>query len=127
MLPPNIPSSFERSHAAGQGSVRYYVKANIVRDWKWDYKVKEHIMVNGICDLNLLPTAKLEGNVTGQKNLCCLCCKSGPISAVITTNRTGYVPGELIGFNAEVDNQANKEMTGSFLNLVEVVTFPMNS
>ena len=61
MLPPNIPSSFERSQAAGQGSVRYYVKANIVRDWKWDYKVKEHIMVNGICDLNLLPAAKQEG------------------------------------------------------------------
>ena len=57
MLPPNIPSSFEGEH----GSVRYYVKANIVRDWKWDHKVKQHIMVNGICDLNLLPGAKQEG------------------------------------------------------------------
>ena len=57
MLPPHVPSSFTGKH----GSVRYYVKANIVRDWKWDHKVKQHIMVNGICDLNLLPAAKMEG------------------------------------------------------------------
>ena len=57
ILPSNLPSSFEGEH----GSVRYYVKANIVRDWKWDHKVKQHIMVNGICDLNLLPGAKQEG------------------------------------------------------------------
>ena len=30
------------------------------------------------------------------------CSRSGPISALIATNRTGFVPGELIGFSAEV-------------------------
>ena len=50
--------------------VRYYVKANIVRDWKWDHKVKQHIMVNGICDLNLLPGAKMEGQcrISNERN-----------------------------------------------------------
>jgi len=119
ILPTNLPSSFETK----TGHVRYFVKADIVRDWMWNHKVKQHITVNGILDLNLYPSAKQAGHSRDYKNLCCLCCKSGPIAAVITTNRTGYVPGELIGFNAEVDNQANKEMTGSFLNLVEVVTF----
>jgi hypothetical protein len=119
LLPSNLPSSFESK----VGHVRYYLKADIVRDWMWNHKVKQHITVNGILDLNLYPSAKQAGHSRDYKTLCCLCCKSGPISAVITTNRTGYVPGELIGFNAEVDNQANKEMTGSFLNLVEVVTF----
>ena len=57
ILPSNLPSSFEGYY----GSVRYYVRADIVRDWKWDHKVKQHIMVNGICDLNLLPGAKQEG------------------------------------------------------------------
>ena len=28
--------------------------------------------------------------------------RSGPISALIATNRTGFVPGEMIGFSAEV-------------------------
>ena len=29
----------------------------------------------------------------------------------------------MIGFNAEVDNLSNRNMKGSFLNLVEVVTY----
>lgn len=119
MLPPNLPSSFEGHH----GNVRYYVKADIVRDWKWNHKVKQHIMVNGILDLNLFPSALTPGNSTDHKKLCCLCCKSGPITAAIHSNRTGYVPGEMIGFNAEVDNLSNRDMSGSFLNLVEVVTY----
>ena len=38
-LPHNIPSSFE-SHV---GNVRYEVKGQIVRDWKWDHRVKKMI------------------------------------------------------------------------------------
>ena len=57
MLPPNLPSSFESKI----GNVRYFVKADIVRDWKWNHKVKQHFMVNGILDLNTYPSAKEEG------------------------------------------------------------------
>lgn len=57
MLPPNLPSSFE----SNIGNVRYFVKADIVRDWKWNHKVKQHFMVNGILDLNAYPSAKHEG------------------------------------------------------------------
>ena len=119
LLPPNLPSSYEGEY----GNVRYFVKADIVRDWKWNHKVKQHIMVNGILDLNLYPSAQAPGHSTDHKRLCCLCCKSGPITAAIHSNRTGYVPGEMIGFNAEVDNLSNRNMDGSYLNLVEVVTF----
>ena len=38
-LPNNIPSSYE-SHV---GNVRYEVKGQIVRDWKWDHKVRKLI------------------------------------------------------------------------------------
>jgi hypothetical protein len=85
--------------------------------------VKQHVTVNGVLDLNLFPLALQAGRSQDHKNLCCLCCRSGPIAALIATDRTGYVPGELIGFAAEVDNQSNREMSGSFLNLVEVVTY----
>ena len=40
---------------------RYYIKADIVRDWKWNHKVEHNITVNGILDLNLLPGANIEG------------------------------------------------------------------
>ena len=32
-----------------------------MRDWKWNHKVKQHIMINGILDLNQYPSAKHEG------------------------------------------------------------------
>jgi len=119
MIPGNLPSSFE-THI---GQVRYYVKAQIVRDWKWDHRAKGHIMINGVLDLNQYPSALQEGNARDQKNLCCWPCKSGPISAVITSNRAGYVPGEFIGFSAEVENLSNRDMSSSFLNLVETVKY----
>ena len=34
---------------------------------------------------------------------------------VLTNFRTGYVPGEMIGFNAEMDNQSDRQMNGSTL------------
>ena len=80
-------SYFIRSHVEMEVQVRYFVKAAIVRDWKWNHKVKQHLMVNGILDLNMHPSAKHEGNSRDHKRLCCFCCKSGPISAVIATNR----------------------------------------
>jgi len=118
-LPSNLPSSFE----SGTGHVRYYVKATIVRNWKWDHDVKEHITINSVLDLNMLSSALKPGHSHKSKNLCCLCCKSGPISATVTTNRTGYVPGEQIGFTAEVDNKSTRAMDSSFLSLIETVTY----
>jgi len=118
-LPHGAPSTYEGDH----GHVRYYLKATMVRDWKWDYDVKHHITVNAELDLNAFPEASLGGRNQDHKNLCCLCCKSGPITAMIGTDRQGYVPGELIGFSAEVDNQSDRLMTKSYLHLVEVVTY----
>ena len=34
---------------------------------------------------------------------------------VLSNFRTGYVPGEMIGFNAEMDNQSDRQMNGSTL------------
>ena len=69
------------------GHVRYQVKAQIVRDWKWNHRVRRLITVNGILDLNLVPKCKEPGETRNHKRLCCFCCKSGPISAVLHTKR----------------------------------------
>ena len=55
-----------------------------------------------------------------QKTLCCLCCKSGPISGVIRLNRTGFVPGENIVINAECDNKSRRKMICSYVRLHQV-------
>ena len=59
--------------------------------------------------------------MTDQKNLGCLCWKSGPITASLHTNRTGYVSGELVQFTVEVENLARREMDSTYLSLVEVI------
>ena len=63
------------------------------------------------------------GEVTDQKRLGCLCWQSGPITASLRTDRTGYVSGEIIQFRAEVENLSNRDMDNIFLSLVEVVTY----
>jgi len=119
MTQTGLPSSFEGEH----GHVRYWVEATIVRSWKFNHRTKTHFTINSILDLNQSPSAKDAGHNSDHKNLCCLCCKSGPISATVSTNRTGFVPGEVLHFFAEVDNKSNREMKGSFVNLVEMVTY----
>jgi len=39
--------------------------------------------------------------------LCCLCCKSGPITGVLRLDKSGYVPGEAIYLLGEVQNLSN--------------------
>lgn len=43
-----------------------------------------------------------------DKFLCCLCCKSGPITGMIRLDRCGFVPGEAIQFNAEIQNMTSR-------------------
>ena len=54
--------------------------------------------------------------------MCCLCCKSGPISGKIRLNRTGFVSGERILINAECDNKSNRTMNASYVQLKQVST-----
>ena len=55
-----------------------------------------------------------------SKFLCCLCCKTGPISAIFRIDRTGYVPGDTILLNAEISNNSNRTMNNSKVRLVMV-------
>jgi len=124
-LPANLPSSFK-----GQsGDVSYYVKASIVRDgWRKILNVKvkekqEEIMITGMLDLNLEPTAREPGSSSRQKNLGCFCWRPGTIKASLHTDRTGYISGETIRFTAEVENLSSSDMDSVLLRLVEEVTF----
>lgn len=60
--------------------------------------------------------------VQGQnsKNLCCLCCKSGPIAAQFHIDRAGYVPGDTVYLNAEINNNSSRRMRASRVKLIMV-------
>lgn len=114
-LPPTLPSSFE----GGVGYVRYTIKGTIDKPWKFDHDTKRPFTVTSLLDLNTYPNATSEVRNLHQKYLCCLCCRSGPISGLIKLDRSGYVPGEMIPFNAEIQNMSSRDCAPSLkLNMV---------
>ena len=73
-------------------------------------------MVKTFCS----PFFQNEVEVTDHKVLCCLCCASNPIIATVKLPRTGYVPGEMINFDAEIENRSNTVMKRSVVKLIMV-------
>ena len=65
----------------------FFSIGQIVRNWKWNHRVRKLFTVNGITDLNLNPACRQPGENKDYKELGMLWWKSGPISAVIHTNR----------------------------------------
>ncbi len=61
--------------------------------------------------------------LTDGKTLGCLCCVSGNISASLCGPRTGFVSGERMPIEAEVDNQADRPMEGAHIKLKSRVDF----
>ncbi|KAK6180223.1 hypothetical protein SNE40_012415 [Patella caerulea] len=118
-LPTGIPSSYE-SHT---GRVRYSVGGVIDRPWKFDHTTKRAFTIVDPLDLNLDPQARQGATGNGQKTLCCLCCKSGPISAVMRLDRLGYVPGEAIPISCEIHNGSRRSMSSSFVQLKQTVVY----
>ena len=64
----------------------------------------------------------VSGSATNSKTLGCLCFQSDPITATLNTDKTGYVSGELVQFDIEVENRSNRDMEGMFLVLKKLVT-----
>ncbi|KAK6174918.1 hypothetical protein SNE40_013477 [Patella caerulea] len=118
-LPKQLPSSYESSI----GRVRYTVTAVIDRPWKFDHKCKRTFTFIDALDLNLETNAAQGAIQQGEKNLCCLCCKSGPISAVLKLDRLGYVPGEDIRIHGEINNHSRRKMTSSFAEIRMTVQY----
>ena len=118
-LPPGLPSSFTAQH----GRVAYHLTADLVRDEEDILSVREEIRLSGLLDLNLEPEARLPGSSSRQKNLGCFCWRSGGISASLQTARTGYVSGEVVQFQAELENNSSSDLDSVILSLVEEVTF----
>ncbi|XP_062620954.1 arrestin domain-containing protein 3-like isoform X2 [Saccostrea cucullata] len=117
-LPPNLPSSFE----GGVGYVRYTIKGTIDKPWKFDHTTKRPFTVNALLDLNTQPNSACGTQNQQSKFLCCLCCKSGPITGMLKLDRVGYVPGEAITFNAEIQNMTSR-VCGTHVKLYMTTVF----
>ncbi|XP_071114939.1 arrestin domain-containing protein 3-like [Haliotis cracherodii] len=118
-LPGNLPSSFEGQH----GFLRYWVKVTMEKPWKNDYSTKKVFTVVCPMDLNREPSSGHPLQSRKNKRLCCLCCRSGPVSGVLGLQQKSYVPGEAIIITGEVNNMSSRKMGGSSVELKMTTVF----
>jgi len=118
MIPPNIPASFYFSHGC-TAYVYYGLSAKIKRHGlHFNVKEKHQITVLGNTPLSDCPTNPMEPVVAREmKFICCWCCKTGPITAEIQLNKTGFVPGETVYCNINIENLSTTELIVTRLNL----------
>ena len=103
-----LPTSYE---GRLYGNIRYWLEARMVRPWKFDHVTKFAFTVLEHVDLNLSQEDyNAPRRSEGQKTLGCLCCKTGPLTLAVSTDRGAYCAGEKILLNARLENNTNKEM-----------------
>ena len=117
-LPPTLPSSFDAPH----GSVGYTVRADIVQAWyRTNYLAEQPVRVQGVLELS--SSSQVAGRTSGHRSLGALFWKAGPIAATLTTERTGFLPGDTVVVTAELGNQSTRTVSGCVLSLVQQVTY----
>lgn len=137
VLPLNLPSSFEHYH----GQIRYSVKGTIDIPWALDkHTVKSFTVINNL-DLNRLgPNVRQPMEKHDNKNI--LLSFGGPIIATFQIEKSyflniiekdkiiflivyskfylaGYVPGEIVRYQATINNTCNRDVIRTRVKLVQ--------
>ena len=106
-LPCNLPPTFESSRHTGYVQYSLKIAFNVNSGLKSDIKAKIPFKVIGTpIDLNQTPRLLEPADAVTEKFLCCLCCRSGPISLRCQINKQAFYIGEPIIFSVELDNKA---------------------
>jgi len=119
-LPPVLPSSFEGSH----GHIRYYLKANIDRPWKFDKTAKSPLIINELIDTNNMMYSRGPGDGKSKEVGCCF--SIGQLNISGSIDRACYCPGETIYINSQVENDSSRNMTALKGKLIQTVTYRDN-
>ncbi|KAE8736843.1 hypothetical protein FOCC_FOCC017701 [Frankliniella occidentalis] len=106
LLPHSLPNSFEGEH----GHIRYTARAIMHRPWKFDHAARAAFTLVAPLDLNMIPQAKVPIDMESSKHFCCLWCKSGPLTMIVRVPNGGYVPGQTIPVEIQVDNASTTEV-----------------
>ena len=119
----SLPSSYEDYFS----NIRYWLEAQIDLHipLRVRYATAQFVFTVLECiDLNLAEEdLTLPRRGEEQKTLCCLCCKSGPLTLAVSTNRGGYCAGENILVTASLENGTNKQIRVIEATLCRFTTF----
>lgn len=130
-LRQNLPSSFESHDLRLKGRVHFLIRAKLDSPvTNFQLRRDRIIIVLQTLDLNKEPNVKENVQLRKEKTLvctscccCCCCCSghSGVISCSLRLDRTGYVPGEDINLDAEIQNLSVKEISTSYVTMQQMV------
>ncbi|XP_071152930.1 arrestin domain-containing protein 3-like isoform X1 [Mytilus edulis] len=102
-LPSKLPTSFEDGFA----HVSYITTAILFTNMLYSQKTCTRLItVLSHLDLNEIDYIDVPCEEQMAKNLCCLCCTTGPVTGILRLDRTGYIPGETIHVNVEFTNMS---------------------
>ncbi|KAJ8414927.1 hypothetical protein AAFF_G00024500 [Aldrovandia affinis] len=113
----DFPSSFQ----GVSGRVSYSLTVQIHRPWHLAKEFRTELNFVSHIDANQ-PQLRAPMTASNNKELCCLCCTSGPISMSVRLERRGYVPGEMIQIIAEFENSTSRTLIPK-ATLIQISTF----
>ncbi|CAI2330667.1 unnamed protein product [Caenorhabditis sp. 36 PRJEB53466] len=119
VLPTTVPPSFEGKY----GYVRYSVKAEVDRPWRFDKAKKRCITVSPLLDLNTMAQAMTPLHDQASENIGFCCFKKGYLELRVDIPKTGFVPGEVVPMNLHILNHGSVPVTEAKAKIVQNSTF----
>ncbi|EYB91696.1 hypothetical protein Y032_0203g1843 [Ancylostoma ceylanicum] len=115
LLPPTCAPSFEGSY----GYIRYMVKVELDRPWRFNKTDKKLFTVVPMFDLNAIPQAVMPFKGITVKNLGVILFRHGKVTVECELPKMGFVPGEMVVINARVINDSSKAITKAHVKLLQ--------
>lgn len=103
--------------------IRFFSYSHLIQNNNCQRKQYQYLEFNGPCSLIYFSTCihyyffQKSIQKSATKQLCCLCCSSGPITTFLSIDRHGFVPGEPITINAEIENLSGRKIRSSSVTL----------
>ncbi|KAJ8380576.1 hypothetical protein SKAU_G00013540 [Synaphobranchus kaupii] len=117
----DFPSSFQ----GALGSVVYCLKVKIHGHSYISKEVRSELnFVSGIKSNH--PQLLMPQAASSSKELCCLCCVSGPISISVRLEKKSFIPGEMMKIIAEFENASSRTLVPR-AKLAQIQTFYTSS
>ncbi|ETN69258.1 arrestin domain protein [Necator americanus] len=110
LLPSNCAPSFEGAY----GYIRYMVKIELDRPWRFNKTDKKPFTVIPVFDLNTVPQAAIPLKDVKVKNLGVVLFRHGKVTVECELPKTGFVPGEMVVINARIINDSSKSIVKKF-------------
>ncbi|XP_018576804.1 arrestin domain-containing protein 3 [Anoplophora glabripennis] len=107
-LPHNLPSTYQGHY----GGVTFILKVKVDRPYRFDYTDSIEVIVASPINLNQMREALwLEpSSYSVDKDVCCWCCTSGPITMEVHLQKEAFVVGEVAKMRVDITNMSNKSI-----------------